>query len=108
VVHVEKDVEKKRWVVSTTALPRQEIVVIPWADAFRTYTDAQHRQYENYIEAVTTCQSHETTALTRAEEREVLRELEGGAVAPPVVKPASAPVSNNVVSLDAFKKRKKP
>jgi len=105
VVHVEKDVERKRWVVSTAQEPRQVLVTIPWVDALKTFTDAQFRQYSDYIEALTTCQSNKNTALTSREVREIraaqaTTDTAGGAGGV-TQKPT------NVVSFEDFKRRKK-
>lgn len=70
-VRVEKDVEKREWRVLTAKAPHQLLVTVPWTDAFRTFKHAP-----DYSEAIATCQSHENTALTEKEEREVLWEIE--------------------------------
>jgi hypothetical protein len=70
-VHVEKDVVKKEWRVSTAKPPHSLLVTIPWADAFKSFTHAP-----DYSEAIETCQSHPTTALTRSEIKAVKKALE--------------------------------
>lgn len=99
-VHVEKDPEKREWRVSTAKEPHQLLVKIPWSDAFRTFEHAK-----DYSEAVATCQSHPTTALTRAEARSVRAEMERTSGA--IDAASSTPSDPKVVSISEYKKRKR-
>lgn len=119
IVHVDKDPMHRRWIVSTTKPPRQQIVVVAWKDIYRTFTDQQRSQYLDYIEAITTCQSHRNTQLTGEEERQALLDFEHDGSSPArvpaparVKAPATTPAKpldgtrSNVVSMVDFKRRK--
>jgi len=97
-VHVEKDVLKREWRVSTARPPRQVLVTIPWADAFRVFTPAQEQQYADYIEAIATCQSHRNTALTRDEEQQVADSLTRGTAT--VAEPPKTPKAHDTKEHD--------
>lgn len=104
-VHVVKDVAKQQWIVSTSKVPRQVLVVIPWADAFK---GIQHKNAPDYAEALSTCQSSRVTALTEDEESEVRREIEEGTPTDPAIPTRTTKgEQENVVSLADFKKRKR-
>ncbi len=112
-VHVEKDVENRRWIVSTSKMPRQHLVTVPWTDAFKHFAHAP-----DYSEAVTTCQSSRKTALTDDEEQSVLDEIANGTALQGEVPAASpaAPAATvtepaprerpKVLSLADYKKRR--
>jgi len=104
-VHVEKDSDKKCWVVSTARAPRTHLLTIPWTDVFKTFTDEQYKQYPDYTEALTTCQSHPATALTKREERETRSAVERAQLG---AERASLPqdVVSNVLSIDFLKKKR--
>lgn len=97
VVFVEKNPEERCWVVST-ADTHQHIVTIPWADAFKGYTTTQA---PNYVAAINACQSDPKTKLTPKEEALARGEHERA------VTPRETPKVDNVLSLDAFRKRRK-
>jgi len=109
VVVVEKDPTLKQWKIFTSA-PRgkqQHLVTIPWADAYKSFTPAQYKQYPDYTEAIATCQAHEDTALTDDEEFQVLREIENMEKGTTASVIPSIPAVDNVVSLADFRKRRK-
>ena len=98
-VFVEKDVEGRQWIVSTSKTPRQHLVTIPWADAFR---GIDHRNAPDYVEALEACRATEATDLTPLEEEETIAAVEAEA--------NPAPVPNrvrNVLSLDAFRRKRR-
>ncbi len=111
-VHVVKDSQRKVWDVFTPKHPRQLLVTIPWADAFK---GIEHKHAPDYVNALDACRSNDTTDLTMEEEAEVLAVLHGAklqaaqvADARPDTKPnPPSPPKTNVLSLDAFRKRKK-
>lgn len=92
--------------------PRQELVTIPWRDAFKVFKHAP-----DYSEAIATCQYNERTALTEEEERSVQLEIDALAVTealktivPPPPETLNASSSREpapVISLDAFRKKKR-
>lgn len=111
-VHVEKDVHKREWRVSTARPPRQVLVTIPWADLFRVFTTAQEKQYADYIEAIATCQSHKNTALTKEEEQQVVESLAGTTSKTAPTQEPQAPATTKkdrekVVSLADFRRRRR-
>ena len=110
-VHVEKDVHRREWRVSTARPPRQVLVTIPWADLFRVFTPAQEKQYADYIEAIATCQSHKNTALTPEEEQQVAEALTTTSSSkpsdPPKAPATTKQVREKVVSLADFKRRRR-
>lgn len=90
-VYVEKHVEKREWRVYTPKVPRQLLVTIPWADAFRGIT---HQQAPDYAEAISTCMSSRVTALTEEEELSVMNELNGVPAKNPPAPGPDAPPTN--------------
>lgn len=109
VVHIVKDVEAKTWEVFTAKHPRQLLVTIPWADAFK---NIEHKHAPDFYEALAACRSSERTDLTIEEEEAVLDAIEVAKRAPGersvvVESPATSSAHKNVVSLDAFRKKKR-
>lgn len=108
---VEKQPEKKVWVVSTAKHPRQVLVTIPWREIYRVFSEAQQPLYADYIRALATCQSHPNTALTREEERIARVDFDAmgqtsAPGAPKVPGTTGATEDKKVVSLEEFKRRK--
>lgn len=100
-VHVEKDVVKKEWRVSTAKPPHSLLVTIPWEDAFKSFPHAP-----DYSEAVETCQSHPNTALTRSEAKAVRKAMEAAEAAKnPKADQENVDTKNVVSMLDYRRKR---
>lgn len=99
-VFITKDPDQRVWIVSTATQPPQQLVIIPWVDAFR---GIKREAAPDYFEALATCQSSPVTSLTQTEEDEVMAELAGiVAKKREDAEPAPAP---KVVSLADWKRR---
>ncbi len=117
-VYVEKDVSNRCWIVSTSKT-RQHLVTIPWFMAFKDVNPTTHPDFCNALAA---CLSSPNTSLTREEALSASEEVFGVAPPPPVPRPVASTPSkkseaeppaqksadrSNVLSMDAFRKKKR-
>lgn len=107
IVHIEKDLDAQEWRVFTPRPPHKLLVRIPWADAFKNFTEQQRKQYSDYIEAIYTCLSHDTTALTAQEAEKILKALGKTAGSDGAGAPGTGTSDNKVVSLADYRRRKR-